>query len=148
MRWTFSSLKLLAFIFSCFFVFLRTERAPASACCGGGSGVPGVITGDERAVLNFELSSLRILTDVSQSRIWRDRTEVDATSSFRIQYAKIFSDRFQAGFSSSILRRDRSDFSSSGLGDTSLHLGYETLPDWNYSPWRLLCLSRWYPRSR
>ena len=54
----------------------------------------------------------------------------------RLQYTRIFNDRFQSGFSTSVIRRDRGDSSSSGIGDTSFHVGYETLPEWNYSSWR------------
>lgn len=115
---------------------LAKNQALAAACCGGGSGVPGIITGDEKAVLDFEISSLQIKTDVSGNSVWRDRSEVDSTSSLRLQYTQIFNDRFQSGFSTSIIRRDRADSSSSGLGDTSFHIGYETIPEWNYSAWR------------
>jgi hypothetical protein len=113
-----------------------SKPASAAACCGGGSGVPGIIVGDEKANLTFEISNLHIKTDVSQQSIWRDRSEVDSTSSLRLQYTQVFNDRFQTGISTSFIRRDRGDYSSSGLGDTSLHIGYETLPEWNYSSWR------------
>jgi hypothetical protein len=117
-------------------IVFGTSQAFPAACCGGGSGVPGIIVGDEKANLGFELSSLSIKTDVSQDSVWRDRSEVDSTSTLRLQYTQIFNDRFQTGFSTSVIRRDRGDSSSSGIGDTSFHVGYETLPEWNYSSWR------------
>ena len=117
-------------------LLLANDSAFAAACCGGGNGIPGIIIGDEKANLTVELSSLQIQTDVSQNSIWRDRKDPDATSSFRIQYTQVFSDRFQWGISTSVLKRDRADQSSTGLADTSLHLGYEVLPDWSYSNWR------------
>lgn len=112
------------------------NSALAAACCGGGNGIPGIIIGDEKANLTAELSNLQIQTDVSQNSIWRDRKEMDATSTFRIQYTQIFKDRFQGGFSTSVVKRDRADQTSTGLGDTSFHLGYEVLPEWSYSSWR------------
>jgi len=105
------------------------DSALAAACCSGGNGIPGIIVGDEKATLTVEISSLHIQTDVSQNSIWRDRKELDTTSTFRIQYTQIFSDRFQAGFSTSIIKRDRADQSSAGLADTSFHLGYEATSD-------------------
>lgn len=131
--------RLISFFQLSFFsgsFFLAKNLALAAACCGGGSGVPGIILGDEKASLGFEISNLHIKTDVGQNSVWRDRSEVDSTSTLRLQYTQIFSDRFQTGFSTSVIRRDRGDSSSSGLGDTSFHVGYETLPEWNYSAWR------------
>lgn len=124
------------FILSALSMFGFSPKSFSSACCGGGSGVPGIIVGDERANLGLEFSSSRILTDVGQDKIWRDRNEVDSTSTFRLQYSHIFLDRFQAGISSSMIRRDRAGAASSGLGDISAHIGYEVLPEWDFSQWR------------
>ena len=47
-----------------------------------------------------------------------------------------FLDRWQVGVSLPVMQRTMSDQTYSGLGDVAVSMGYEVLPEWNYSLWR------------
>ncbi|MBY0555425.1 serine protease spb1 [bacterium] len=111
----------------------------SAACCGGGFAIPSLITGDDKAQLTTSYSYSKIHTDVFSNGIWQRRNSTDASTVYKIEGAHIFADRYQAGFSLPIQTRNLDGAqggSSTGLGDVSGQLGYEYLPDWNYSPWR------------
>ncbi len=108
----------------------------AASCCGGGFATPALITGDEKATFSAELSTSTLATDVSANGIWKDRAAVENLETFKIQAAHIFFDRFQFGGSLPIIRRARAGDDSTGLGDAAFNLGYEVLPEWEYSAWR------------
>lgn len=111
----------------------------AAACCGGGFAIPSLITGDDKAQLTTSYSYSKIHTDVFSNGIWQRRSSNDTSSVYKIEAAHIFADRYQAGFSLPIQTRTLDGAlggTSTGLGDVSGQLGYEYLPDWNYSPWR------------
>lgn len=112
------------------------ETARASSCCGGGFASPSIITGDERATVSAEFSYSNVATEVSSQGIWQDRHSPETLQTFKLQGAHIFADRFQVGAGIPMVSRARAGSSSTGLGDASVSLGYETLPEWDYSPWR------------
>ena len=118
------------------FLTLTSIEAWSAACCGGGFASPTVITGDEKATFSGELSYSNIATDVSSQGIWQNRATEEQLQTFKLQGAHIFLDRFQFGASLPVIRRTRQDMDSTGLGDLGLNLGYEILPEWDYSPWR------------
>lgn len=118
------------------FIFASPISAEAASCCGGGFATPALITGDEKATFSAELSTSSLATDVSANGIWKDRAAVETLETFKIQAAHIFMDRFQVGGSLPIIRRARAGDDSTGLGDAALNLGYEVLPEWEYSAWR------------
>ncbi len=115
---------------------LSSTKVFAAACCGGGLTLPALIVGDEDAKFSVAISHTQILNDVGPDGIWysRDRTELNET--LRLDAAKIFSDRWQAGASLPVVRRSLAEQSSAGFGDLGMVLGYEVLPDWDYNPWR------------
>lgn len=121
------------------FCLLKSTAALAASCCGGGFATPSVITGDDRAQLTSSLSYSKIDTDVFSNGVWQKRAGNETSRTYRIEAAHIFADRFQAGFSLPILTRSKDGSQggeSTGLGDTSVQLGYEYLPNWSYHPWR------------
>ena len=113
-----------------------SATALAASCCGGSFASPSIITGDERATLASEFSFSDIATEVSNQGLWQNRAVSETLETFRVQGAHIFSDRFQIGGSVPLVRRTRGGGNSSGIGDTALNLGYEILPEWDYSFWR------------
>lgn len=125
-----------------FFNVLAVSQAWGAACCGGGVAAPSLILGDDKAIFTNSYSYGTITDDVSTNGIWRERDENSIVQSYRLEGAHIFADRFQVGGSLPLVSRSRSgrdqngQESSQGLGDTSLTLGYEFLPEWSYSSWR------------
>lgn len=122
-----------------FLIFVGPTTVLAAACCGGGFALPALITGDAKAQFTTSYSYSKIDTDVFADGIWQKRANEDGTSIYKIEAAHIFADRFQAGMTLPIYNRTVSGAqggSSMGLGDVAGQLGYEFLPDWNYSPWR------------
>lgn len=130
----------LIFSFFALTFFYQLPYAFAASCCGGGFAIPSLITGDDKAQVTTSFSQAQVDTDVFSSGVWQKRSTEDITQTYKLDYAHIFADRFQYGFSLPIESRQNhvagSDNKESGLGDVSLQLGYEYLPDWDYNPWR------------
>lgn len=122
-----------------FLLFCAQSKSFAAACCGGGIAIPSIIAGDEKYQLATSLSTAKIFADVAANGVWQKRTNDDLTRILKLDMAAIFSDRYQYGVSIPIHERQVSGElggSSHGLGDTAVQLGYEYLPDWDYSPYR------------
>lgn len=121
-------------------ILLSLPEARAASCCGGGFAIPSLITGDDKAQVTTSFSQGKVDTDVFSNGVWQKRSSDDTTQTYKLDYAHIFADRFQYGFSLPIESRQNrvagSDNKESGLGDISVQLGYEYLPDWDYNPWR------------
>lgn len=122
---------LLLFVFS-----FTTLQAWGAACCGGGFAAPSLIAGDDRAMLTGSYLYSQIKNDVYADGLWKKRGFREDFETFRIEGARIFSDRWQAGFSLPVVKRTRQGESSSGAGDLAGTVGYEILPDWDYNPYR------------
>lgn len=115
------------------------EKILAAPCCGSGFTIPSIITSDDKAQLAINYTYSRIHADVFTNGDWKKREEKDVTEIYKFEGAHIFQDRYQFGISAPYQKRTREGAqadSSSGLGDISLQLGYEYLPDWDYNPWR------------
>ena len=119
-----------------FSLFLTERTTFGSACCGGGFASPALIVGDERAQLTSSYTYSEVLDEVGTDALWRRRGSREIGESLRIEGAHILGDRAQAGFTLPLIRRAREGERSSGLGDVSASLGYEYLPDWDFSAWR------------
>lgn len=111
-------------------------HAFAAACCGGGFAAPALIAGDDRAQATLSTAFTDIRRDVGADGIWRPRAVPETSFTTKAEAAHIFSDRWQAGAALPLLHRRRAEQGSTGLGDATLNLGYEFLPDWDYHPWR------------
>ena len=127
MRSFFSAVAVLLFL---------SPKATAASCCGGGMAIPSLIAGDEKANLSAEISHARTAVEVSSRGIWQEAPANESIQTLRLSGSHIFLDRFLTGVSVPIVTRSQSHSSNSGLGDTILNIGYEALPDWEYSTWR------------
>lgn len=117
--------------------FILSKQALAAACCGGGLSAPSLIVGDDRAQLTSSYSFSEVVVDnVDSKGVWRKWDHHQQIQTIKIEGAHLISDRWQMGFSLPLMKRTLLDESYSGVGDTSLSLGYEYLPDWNYHPLR------------
>jgi hypothetical protein len=108
-------------------------------CCGSGFTIPSIITSDDKAQLSLNYTYSLIHSDVLTNGDWRLREEKDLTEIYKIEGAHIFKDRYQWGISAPFQKRTREGAqsgTSEGLGDISLQLGFEYLPDWDYHPLR------------
>jgi hypothetical protein len=128
--------KKLLFSVACLSLSNQIIAAP---CCGSGFTIPSIITSDDKAQLATSYTYSRIHADVFTNGDWRRREEKDVTEIYKIEGAHIFKDLYQFGISVPYQKRTREGAqadSSAGLGDISLQLGYEYLPDWDYNPYR------------
>ncbi|MCC7441255.1 MAG: hypothetical protein IT285_06470 [Bdellovibrionales bacterium] len=116
--------------------------AQAAPCCGGSSAAPALITGDERATAGFALSQSAVIGDAPSEglAVFRAPGDDEWTRTLRVEGALLLSDRWQAGlwfpWVQRELRRPGAHSDASGAGDLRAHLGYEILPEWEYSAWR------------
>lgn len=118
-------------------LIIHTTQAFAAACCGGGFATPAIISGDDKAQITTSYSFVDVTVDsIDIQGVWHKWDTHQKVQTFKIEYAGVFKDRWQAGFSLPIIERTRLNQSYAGLGDTTLTLGYEYLPDWNYNPYR------------
>lgn len=130
------SLRLLFSFLISFSAALVSSNTLGAACCGGGFAAPALIVGDDKAQFTTSYGYSHVVTDVGADALWRKRTTAEASETFKAEAAHIFYDRWQAGLSIPVVRRSRAAESFSGLGDLSGTIGYEYLPDWDYSPLR------------
>jgi len=130
-------LSRLLFSSSILVIFCRASSAWAAACCGGGFAAPSVISGDDRAQLSASYSLTEVTVDQVDSKgIWREWEHHQKVQTYKIEGAHLLNDRFQTGFALPVVQRTKLGKTYSGLGDMVGTLGYEYLPDWNYSPIR------------
>jgi hypothetical protein len=114
----------------------------AAACCGGGAAIPGLITSDDRIQTTVSIANSFVRADatVGGQLQTRSSNDIENAQNLRADFSKLLSDRWQWGVTVPLSRRSRSrdSFStqSTGLGDVSLSLAYEWLPEWSYSAWK------------
>lgn len=132
-------MTVLAFLYASFVSSLW-----AASCCGGGSAFPGTITGDYRAQATLASSYSKVVGDAEDGTYYR-RDPLTSDSSWSLQPSLAFrlSDYWQVGAFTNIVQRRLANErvvsateSSFGLGDTSLNLTYEFLPELTYSAWK------------
>jgi hypothetical protein len=135
-------------------IFFSAKAASAAPCCGATASIPSMITGDDRIQASMTLSNSFVAADALPQGGTSPRLSSDSEQgqTLRFDFAFLLSDRWQLGGTLPLTRRWRSNTSSvsesTGLGDSSLLLGYEAIPDWTYSVWRpkvLLFLSGTFP---
>ncbi len=119
------------------FNLLIAQNVHAAACCGGGSAAASIITSDDKAQVSTSLTAMEVVVDnVDSNGIWRKWSDHQQIKTFRIEAAHIISDLWQIGAAVPIVQRSQLDKTYSGLGDVVGSLGYEYLPEWNYSQYR------------
>ncbi len=120
-----------------FNLILAPQVSWAAACCGGSLATPSLIAGDEKALFSATYSFTEVVVDSVDSRgIWHKWDQHQKVQTLKIDGAHLISDRWQIGATVPVMQRSRIDGSDSGLGDISVSLAYEYLPDWNYNPIR------------
>jgi hypothetical protein len=113
------------------------QQARAAACCGGGFSGATLITGDERANLRAALSATEIVVSHVDTRgIWRSWDDHQRLQSLQVSGARLVADRWQWGFNSQLMERTHLRERYVGLADTSVSVGYEAIPDWDYNLYR------------
>lgn len=105
----------------------------AAACCGGSSALPGIITGDDAALISASLNHSQILSDVNSQGSWFKKNNY-YIQSVQIDMASIFKDLWQVGANFSVVKKTDSSIQYSGVGDLGVSLGYEFLPEYGYNP--------------
>lgn len=128
-----------------FFLSLFSQTVSAAPCCAGASAVPSLITGDEARFFGVTFSNAVVVADVPGAGkglpVFRDELSADEVRrNFTLSFATLISDRVQVGgvvpvVQNQISTRTRNE-SSSRLGDVSMSLGYEAVPEWEYSEWK------------
>ena len=145
---------LLTFLIGTTGVVNIVEAAP---CCSAGSALPALITSDDVGQFSVNQSMSSTVMDASSRgpAIVRSDSSAESTLSTRILAATKISEYFQIGGGFSFLSRSTSvsgkEFQESGLGDTELSVGYEFLPEWNYSRYRpkgVLYLQNVFPTGK
>jgi hypothetical protein len=127
-------------------VFLLAESARAAPCCAGGSAVPALITGDEAELYQVGISWGAVIGDAPGSGggipVFRDGLSIAENRGIAtINHARLLDgDRLQAGISIPIqfnqLSQGARAEDSVQIGDVAAVIGYETLPEWEYSLWK------------
>ncbi|MBX7231327.1 MAG: hypothetical protein K1X29_04480 [Bdellovibrionales bacterium] len=120
-----------------FFILLLSQPhlSYGAACCGGGFSAPSLITGDDQAQITNTYSFNKTKVDyVSKEGTYNSWNKHQTNQVLRLEGALAFGERMQAGFSLPYQERSLEGQRASGLGDTSLLIGYEYLTDWSYQP--------------
>ncbi len=108
-----------------------------AACCGGGSSSANLLTTDDRLQWSIQSTFSEVTVDyVDTQGQWFAADERVQVVTHKIENAFLLSDLWQAGVSLPLIQKKKAGESASGLGDVALNLGYEYLPDWDYSFWR------------
>jgi hypothetical protein len=133
-----TSFKILSIL-----LFLAAAAPVYSApCCGGGAAVPSVITNDDFSQVSMSLSSAIVIGDAPPSglSVFRAQDDDEITQTMQLEGAILLSDRWQSGIRLPMVRRIRefngASGSGSNVGDITFTLGYEALPEWEYSEWK------------
>jgi hypothetical protein len=122
--------------------FLIAPLSWGAACCGGGNLFPTVISGDQRMQVTATTSYATVVGDasVTGAAVSRSTDDRETRGTLRLDAATLISDRWQLGVSLPLVRRFRArngtQIEGMGLGDASLMVGWEMLPQWTYSAWR------------
>ncbi|MBC7386967.1 MAG: hypothetical protein H7301_12510 [Cryobacterium sp.] len=124
------------------FSWVSATDANAAPCCSGSSAIPAMITGDDRAQISASFSHATVIGDAFEGGLpqFRSSDQSETTNFFRLDGARLISDRMQVGAGLSLLSRQFSTPSShagkSLPGDLILNFAYEALPEWEYSEWK------------
>ena len=100
------------------------------------------MTGDERHFTSAAVSHSKVIGDAAESGrpIFRDAQDSEVTRTVRFSIATLISDRWQIGASIPIVDRSVSSGDTlnraSRLGDASLSLAFESIPETTYSEWK------------
>jgi hypothetical protein len=119
------------------------EQAFAAACCAGSSSMPGLMTGDQAAQVSLlALSSGEYALSEADGSVAETPLDLrQQTTRTRLDASMLLSDLWQIGVAASWVMRPTppvfgNEPPASLLGDTTLNLAYEALPEFGYSAWK------------
>lgn len=137
-----------------FLSFFFSNAVEAAPCCAGSTALPSLITGDEKTLINASVAYGDVIGDAPASGrgipVFRDalsRREIRKTMNLGL--ATLVTDRWQIGVSIPIVQNDISTATTqeinTRLGDVSATIGFESLPEWEYSEWkpRIYTFAQW-----
>lgn len=128
-----------------FFISLFNSQTFAAPCCAGSGALPSLITGDEARSVGVSISAGSVVADAAGAGkglpVFRDdQSNRELRRNLTINGATLISDRWQVGASVPVVQNQISSGayseSKAHLGDISATLGYEALPEWEYSEWK------------
>jgi hypothetical protein len=123
------------------FLFSSLE-AISAACCGGGAGLPNLITGDYRSQFSIVGSNSAVThtADDEGNFIRRDKENQEVKEVLTLKVAHLFSELWQAGFEVPLIknthRLSSKEETTSGIGDLKFQVAYEFLPEYSFSRWK------------
>lgn len=118
---------------------LFSSGAQAASCCGGGSGSASIITGDFSTTLMLAALYSDVIGDVDSDgeSTFRHEKNSEISQTLQIEGSKLLSDYWQISTAVPIIRKTREIGSQgnteSGLGDPTVSIIYEFLPETRYS---------------
>jgi hypothetical protein len=133
---------------------LLVACAEAAPCCAGSTALPSLITGDEKTLINASVTYGDVIGDAPAVGkgipVFRDAiSKREIRKTMNLGVATLISDRWQIGASIPVIQNEISNASdqeiNTQLGDVSLTLGFEALPEWEYSLWkpRIYTFAQW-----
>lgn len=133
-------IQFFSFVILAALVFFYSNLSRAASCCGGGLSLPGLIVGDDQRLFSVTTSASQLREESLANGDWLSYSKPRTSQSLQMSVAQLLSDRWQLGVSSQLMRNDQNisgvDQSNVNFGDTSIFVGYEALPEWDYSAWR------------
>ncbi len=124
------------------FLNFSGSAAWAAPCCSSNAAAPSLISGDHATQFTFTTSQSSVIGDAPSSgpAVFRSSSDSEVTRTYRIDYASVISDLYQAGVSLPIVSRNvetnRKTDSATHIGDIRITGTYEFLPEWSYSAWK------------
>lgn len=124
------------------FFLILTGNSFGAACCGGGAGLPNLITGDFRSQFSFVGSNSAVTHTINNEGkfLERESGNEEVKESFTLKVAHLIEDFWQVGievpFVQNTHRVSSLEESSSGIGDLKIQLAYEFLPEYSFSLWK------------
>jgi hypothetical protein len=141
----------MIFLWLSFFIAPAADAAP---CCAGSSALPSLITGDEARLIGMSVSYSDVIGDAPGAGkgipVFRDAYSIrEIRKNMNLSFATLISDRWQVGVSLPIVQNELASNTTqeinTQLGDVSATIGFEALPEWEYSLWtpRIYTFVQW-----
>src|SRR5690606_9431328 len=119
---------------------LLSTKIFSAPCCNQAGGVSALITADEAAKISLAAGLGSFGSEAQASGEITERSSSETKQMLTLSYSRILSDRLQAGASLPLVHRMRTDagqeYAATSIGDVKAVLGYEFLPEFQYSSWR------------
>lgn len=133
-------LKFSTIAVSAFFLLIRLSFA--APCCSSSAAAPSIVSGDDQAQMTFTTSRSSVIGDAPNEgrAVFRSADDSETTQVYRLDYAKVIADRYQAGVSLPLVAhsvdKPSTQAQATRVGDIRLTAAYEALPEWSYSAWK------------